>query len=59
MVRGALMLPQVRRTDSCEIIGTKGKITFPFFGTFVTCKNEEGEETKLYPPRTYSATHDN
>ncbi|MBB5395942.1 Gfo/Idh/MocA family protein [Mucilaginibacter sp. AK015] len=31
--------------DSCEMIGTKGKITFPFFGTFVTCKNEEGEQT--------------
>jgi predicted dehydrogenase len=33
------------RTDTCEIIGTKGKITFPFFGTWVTCKNEVGEET--------------
>jgi predicted dehydrogenase len=33
------------RTDTCEIIGTKGKITFPFFGTWVTCKNEAGEET--------------
>lgn len=31
--------------DSCEIIGTKGKINFPFFGNFVTCKNEAGEET--------------
>jgi predicted dehydrogenase len=31
--------------DSCEIIGTKGKITFPFFGTFVTCKTETVEET--------------
>jgi len=31
--------------DSCEIIGTKGKVTFPFFGTFVTCRNQEGEET--------------
>lgn len=31
--------------DSCEIIGTKGKIIFPFFGTFVTLKNEKGEET--------------
>jgi predicted dehydrogenase len=31
--------------DSCEIIGTKGRITFPFFGAFVTCKTEEGEET--------------
>jgi hypothetical protein len=33
------------RTDTCEIIGSKGKITFPFFGTWVTCKNEVGEET--------------
>jgi predicted dehydrogenase len=32
-------------TDTCEIIGTKGKITFPFFGTYVTWKNETGEET--------------
>jgi len=32
-------------TDTCEIIGTKGKITFPFFGKYVTCKNEAGEET--------------
>jgi predicted dehydrogenase len=32
------------RTDTCEIIGSKGKITFPFFGTWVTCKNEAGEE---------------
>ncbi|HZX57596.1 MAG TPA: Gfo/Idh/MocA family oxidoreductase [Mucilaginibacter sp.] len=26
--------------DSCEIIGTKGRITFPFFGNFVSWKNE-------------------
>ena len=32
-------------TDSCEIIGTKGKITFPFFGNFVTWKTEPGEQT--------------
>jgi predicted dehydrogenase len=31
--------------DTCEIIGTKGKITFPFFGSFVTLKTEAGEET--------------
>jgi predicted dehydrogenase len=31
--------------DSCEIIGTKGKITFPFFGTFVSWKNEQDEQT--------------
>lgn len=32
-------------TDTCEIIGTKGKITFPFFGKYVTLKTEAGEET--------------
>jgi predicted dehydrogenase len=32
-------------TDMCEIIGTKGKITFPFFGTFINWKNETEEET--------------
>jgi len=32
-------------TDTCEIIGTKGKITFPFFGKYVTLKTETGEET--------------
>jgi len=31
--------------DSCEIIGAKGRITFPFFGTFVSYRNEEGEQT--------------
>jgi predicted dehydrogenase len=31
--------------DSCQIIGTKGKITFPFFGTFVSWKNEHDEQT--------------
>jgi predicted dehydrogenase len=31
--------------DSCEIIGTKGKITFPFFGKFVTLKTETDEKT--------------
>jgi predicted dehydrogenase len=32
-------------TDTCEIIGTQGKTTFPFFGTYVTCKTVAGEET--------------
>lgn len=31
-------------TDTCEIIGTKGRITFPFFGTFIQVKNEAGEQ---------------
>jgi len=30
--------------DSCEIIGTKGKITFPFFGKTVSWHNETDEE---------------
>jgi len=32
-------------TDTCEIIGTKGKITFPFFGKYVTLKTETEEKT--------------
>jgi predicted dehydrogenase len=31
--------------DSCDIIGAKGKITFPFFGKFVTYNNETEEKT--------------
>ena len=31
--------------DSCEIIGSTGKISFPFFGTFVSWKNEQDEQT--------------
>ena len=31
--------------DRCEIVGTNGKITFPFFGNFVTCKVGNEEET--------------
>lgn len=32
-------------TDSCEIVGTKGKITFPFFGTFINWKTDDDEQT--------------
>lgn len=32
-------------TDLCEIIGTKGKISFPFFSTWVSWQNEDGDET--------------
>ncbi len=32
-------------TDTCEIIGTKGKITFPFFGNYVSWKTDTEEET--------------
>lgn len=31
--------------DTCEIIGTKGKITFPFFGNYITWKTDTEEET--------------
>ncbi|WP_184545737.1 Gfo/Idh/MocA family protein [Mucilaginibacter sp. FT3.2] len=31
--------------DTCEIIGTKGKITFPFFGNYVSWKTDTEEET--------------
>ncbi|MFD1255800.1 Gfo/Idh/MocA family protein [Mucilaginibacter terrae] len=32
-------------TDSCEIIGSKGKISFAVFGNTVTLKNEQGFQT--------------
>lgn len=32
-------------TDTCEMVGTKGKITFPFFGNFITYKTDEEEQT--------------
>jgi predicted dehydrogenase len=31
--------------DTCEIIGTKGKITFPFFGNYISWKTDTEEET--------------
>jgi predicted dehydrogenase len=35
-------------TDSCEIIGTKGKITFPFFGNYITWKMGHEEQTQTF-----------
>jgi predicted dehydrogenase len=32
-------------TDTCEIIGTKGKITFPFFGKYVSWKTDTEEKS--------------
>jgi predicted dehydrogenase len=32
-------------TDTCEIIGTKGRITFPFFGNYITWKTDDEEQT--------------
>ena len=34
--------------DLCEIIGTKGKISFPFFGTWVCLENEVGKQTEHF-----------
>ena len=35
-------------TDTCEIIGAKGKITFPFFGNFITWKTDDEEQTLTF-----------
>jgi predicted dehydrogenase len=34
--------------DLCEMIGTKGRITFPFFGSFVSWQNETEEKTMSF-----------
>lgn len=34
--------------DTCEIIGTKGKITFPFFGNYISWKTDEEEQTLTF-----------
>ncbi|ASU35737.1 Gfo/Idh/MocA family protein [Mucilaginibacter xinganensis] len=39
---------QNQRIDSCEIVGTKGKITFPFFGNFISWKTDEDEQTLTF-----------
>lgn len=36
--------------DSCEIIGTQGRIIFPFFGTFISWRN-------VYEEKTVNFTH--
>ncbi|QQL48682.1 Gfo/Idh/MocA family protein [Mucilaginibacter ginkgonis] len=35
-------------TDSCEIIGTKGKVSFPFFGFTVALETDDINETKTF-----------
>jgi predicted dehydrogenase len=35
-------------TDTCEIIGTKGRITFPFFGNYISWKTDEEEQTMTF-----------
>jgi len=32
-------------TDTCEIIGTKGRIVFPFFGNYIGWKTDDDEQT--------------
>ena len=34
--------------DSCEIIGTEGKITFPFFGNFINWRTGNDEQTLTF-----------
>ena len=38
-------------TDTCEIIGTKGRITFPFFGNYISWKTDEEEQTLTFVPK--------
>ncbi len=35
-------------TDSCEIVGSKGKITFPFFGNTVSWHTDTGSHTTTF-----------
>ena len=35
-------------TDTCEIIGTRGRIIFPFFGNYVSWKTGEEEQTLTF-----------
>lgn len=35
----------IQAIDLCEMIGTKGKISFPFFGNFVSWENEVDKQT--------------
>jgi predicted dehydrogenase len=35
-------------TDTCEIVGTKGKISFPFFGNTVTLEDETGKDNVTF-----------
>jgi predicted dehydrogenase len=37
-----------QKIDSCEIIGTKGKIAFPFFGNFISWKTDDDEQTLTF-----------
>ncbi|GAA4313686.1 Gfo/Idh/MocA family oxidoreductase [Mucilaginibacter gynuensis] len=37
-----------QQTDTCEIIGTEGSITFAFFGNYVSWKNRQEEQTETF-----------
>jgi len=37
-----------QQTDTCEIVGTEGSITFAFFGNYVSWKTPEGEKTETF-----------
>lgn len=37
-----------QQTDTCEIIGTEGSITFAFFGNYITCKLANEEKTEVF-----------
>jgi predicted dehydrogenase len=41
-------LAESEAIDECTIIGTKGHITFPFFGNTVSWKNEDEEKTTTF-----------
>src|ERR1700744_567818 len=42
-------VPESEVVDNCEIIGTKGSISFPFFGHMVSWRNEKDEEFVNFP----------
>ena len=39
---------ETQTIDLCEIIGTEGKISFPFFGSWVGLENEAGKHTEHF-----------
>jgi len=43
-------VPENEVIDQCEFIGTKGSISFPFFGHSVSWRNENKEEFLNFPP---------
>lgn len=41
-------------SDTCEIVGTKGKITFPFSGNYIKWKTDEEEQSLIINPPQYA-----